>query len=113
LRFRIWTIEKEYRNLLIWLNSQVDGSMDPVSWLVPIYLPWLDRNVLKFAIIAKLNAKSVAAQDYCNSIVWIPMPGHFLPWSKPHSTDQRCVLMNENIFSHSWIILLLSSVRRH
>ena len=89
-------IEKEDGNLLVRLFTDIDTAVNPVSWLIPIDLPWRDREVLALTPITVFNGKCIPVQHDSYSMKRVAMPGHSLTRREIEAADMSCPALEED-----------------
>src|SRR6185503_7311958 len=89
-------IEKEDRNLFVEFFTDVDAAVNPVGWLIPIYLTRSDREALTLAPVAVFNGKCIPAQHDSYSMKRVAMPGHSLTKREIEAADMSCPALEED-----------------
>jgi hypothetical protein len=89
-------IEKEDVNLLVRLFTDIDTAVNLVSWLIPIHLPWRDREALALTPIPVFNGKCIPAQHDSYSMKKVAMLGHSLTRREIQAADMSCPALEED-----------------
>jgi hypothetical protein len=100
LSHRIRAIKEEGNDLFENLSPDVYRTMYAIARLRPIDLARRDLATLSFSAIAKLDLEQVPAQDDCDSMKRIAMPGRGLARGQALSPDQAVsVVVQDLLFS--------------
>ena len=63
--------EKKDGDLFVWHIGGVDGAMNVVTWLVPIYLPGCDLDILARAAITEFDGQGILQKNRTREVrVW-------------------------------------------
>src|SRR5271165_3858638 len=88
LRFPVRAIKEERYNFLKHFLSDVHRAVDAIGWLYPVHLADGDLPRHGFSAIAEFDMEQVAAQDHCDAMKGIAMPGCRLARRQPLPPDK-------------------------
>src|SRR5262245_9366430 len=120
LRYGIWPIEEEDRDLVVQNLTGIDGAMDAIARLVPIGLARDDVCDVGLTAITELDRENIAAQDNGDSMIRIAMPRcRFARLERQPSNDGRSAVMKQVLdhpqsspSRHGWCRLSAEARRR-
>ena len=88
-------VEKEDGNLYVGAFADVDATVNPVGWLIPINLRGRDGKALALSAVAVFNRKRIPVQNHSYPMKRVAMPRHGLAGRKLHAADIRCSALEE------------------
>jgi hypothetical protein len=74
--------ENKDGDLFVWHIGDVNGAMNVVTRLAPIYLPCCDVEALARAVVAEFDGQGIPPEDYGYPVKWVSVPPRGFSWGE-------------------------------